>query len=139
MSGVKTDFFKVWLDSDLEAHLLQQTRKRQTRRAIRKTEQVTSTIIVAVGPIPFLTQVIKGLKKARGKKVPVHLAVLHTSVSSRFGHVAPPSFASWTTSLVLVLVPPSQVTLQSPHADQSPTLQSNKDRPLPVRKLKIHS
>ena len=47
MSGVKTYFFKVWLDSDLEAHLLQQTRKRQLRRASRGSRPV---LVVALEP-----------------------------------------------------------------------------------------
>ena len=45
MLGVKTDLLKVWLDSDLEAHLLQQTRKRQMRRASRGSRPV---VVVAL-------------------------------------------------------------------------------------------
>ena len=61
------------------------------------------------------------------ERVPGHSSVLHKSVSSSTEHAAPPFFASWMTSRVLVLLPPPQVTLQSPHADQSPTLQSTGD------------
>ena len=58
---------------------------------------------------------------------PGHSSVLHTIVSSRAGHVVPPCFGCWMTSRVLVLVPPPQVRLQSPHGDQSSTLQSTED------------
>ena len=57
-----------------------------------------------------------------------HSSVLHTSISSRYGHEAPAWFAFLITSRVLVMVPPPQVALQSPHNDQSPTLQSTKDQ-----------
>ena len=50
MPGVRT--FNVWLDGQ-KAHLLQQTRKRQMRRARRKSVEATSTIMVAVWPIPI--------------------------------------------------------------------------------------
>ena len=60
----------------------------------------------------------------RRKDIPPHLSALHTSISSRFGHKAPPCCGSWRTCLDLVLVPPPQVTVHSPHADQSSTLQS---------------
>ena len=48
MLGVKTDLLKVWLDSDLEAHLLQQTRKRQMRRASRGSRPVLVVALEAV-------------------------------------------------------------------------------------------
>ena len=40
-----------------KAHLLQQTRARQMRRASRRTEQVTAMAIVPVSPKPFFTKV----------------------------------------------------------------------------------
>ena len=61
------------------------------------------------------------------KRVPLHSPVLHASVSSRLGHASPPFTDSWMTSRALVLVPPSQAALHSPHADQSSTLQSTEN------------
>ena len=55
-----------------------------------------------------------------------HWLVLQGIVSSRAGHVSPPFFGSSMTSRALILVPPPQVTLHSPHGFQSPTLQSTK-------------
>ena len=63
-------------------------------------------------------------------RVPSHWSVLHVSVSSRSGHKAPPFSGSWTTSLALVLVPPSQVTLHPPQVFHSPTLQSTRNQQL---------
>ena len=62
------------------------------------------------------------------ERLPSHWSVLHGSVNSRTGHAAPPFSGSSTTSLALVLVPPSQVALHSPHGFQSPTLQSTGNR-----------
>ena len=62
------------------------------------------------------------------ERLPGHSSVLHHSISFRFGQEAPASFASLITSRVLVLVPMPQVALHSPHADQSPTLQSTEDQ-----------
>jgi len=53
-----------------------------------------------------------------------HSSVLQTIVSSRAGHVFPLYSGSWTTSLLMVLVPPPQVALHLPHDFQLPTLQS---------------
>ena len=64
--------------------------------------------------------------KQSWRNIPLHWSVLHISVSSRSGQAAPPFCGSSTTSLVLVLVPPLQVALQSPQAVQSPTWQSTK-------------
>ena len=68
------------------------------------------------------------LNKSKGRGLPGLSSVLQILVSSRSGHAAPASFASLITSRDLRLVPPPQVTLQSPHADQSPTLQSTEDQ-----------
>ena len=57
-------------------------------------------------------------------RAPGHPSVLQTIVSTRAGHVAPPFSGCSMTSRALVLVPPSQVALHSPHRFQSPTLQS---------------
>ena len=62
------------------------------------------------------------------KKEPGHPPLLQTIVSSRAGHIAPPFFGSSMTSRALVLVPPLQVALHSPHRFQSPTLQSTEDK-----------
>ena len=61
------------------------------------------------------------------RKEPGHPAVLQTIVSSKSGHVAPPFSECWMTSRALVLVPPLQVTLQSPQGFQSPTSQSTEN------------
>ena len=90
--------------------LLQQTSKRQIRRVSRGFKPVVVVAVEAKSP-------------NLGPK-PLHLSVLHTSDSSRLGHLFPSSIASLITSLPLVLVPPPQVTLQSFQAFQSPTLQS---------------
>ena len=71
---------------------------------------------------------IMKIKKTRIERLPGHSLVLHHSISFRFGQEAPASFASLITSRVLVLVPMPQVALHSPHADQSPTLQSTEDQ-----------
>ena len=71
------------------------------------------------------------------KREPGHWTVLHTSISSRIEQEAPPFCASSITSLALVLVPPSQVTLQSPHADHSLTLQSTGNVKLLVRYSRV--
>ena len=44
--------------------------------------------------------------------IPLHSSVLHTSVSSRSGHLFPPFFGSRTTFLALVLVPLPHLTLE---------------------------
>ena len=67
--------------------------------------------------------------KINRKRLPTtHWSVLHTSVSSRVsGQEAPPFSGAPMTSLALVLVPPPQVALHSPHGFHSPTLQSTRN------------
>ena len=60
----------------------------------------------------------------KGTSAPGHWSVLQAIVSSRAGHVSPPHSGSTMTSRSIVLVPPPQVTLHSPHGFQSPTSQS---------------
>ena len=59
--------------------------------------------------------------------IPGHWSALQILFSSRAGHLSPLWFGCWMTSRVLVLIPLPQVALQSPHVDQSPTLQSTED------------